>query len=207
MADDREIARLFRVNKTIHELVDDRGFQVSEEEKEMSFDNFKKTFAPNGSVDRNSLNFWTNSRTDPEDSIFVFYSDEKKVGVKTMRKFIGILDDKKIRRGIIIYADAMSPPARKVITQLGQDYTLEEYPEADLLVNITKHNLVPRHEVLPKEEKAALLLRYRLRETQLPRILISDPVARYYGLVRGQVVKITRPSETAGRYCTFRIVL
>jgi RNA polymerase Rpb5, C-terminal domain len=50
---------------------------------------------------------------------------------------------------------------------------VEFFTEAQLLVNITQHVLVPRHEVLTAEEKSAILLRYKVKDTQLPRILVS----------------------------------
>ncbi|PFH53112.1 hypothetical protein AMATHDRAFT_138149 [Amanita thiersii Skay4041] len=205
MAEVDETAKLWKVNRTIHELVRDRGYLVSDEEINMDLHHFREHYATHSVVDRGRMNFFTSSRNDPTDQIFVYFSEEKSVGVKTMRKMLGILDQHNIQRGIIVFPGNMTPSARKVIVAMAQTYRLEEFSESDLLVNITHHTLVPRHDVLTPEEKKLLLEKYRLKETQLPRIQLADPVARYYGLRRGQVVKITRPSETSGRYASYRI--
>jgi DNA-directed RNA polymerases I, II, and III subunit RPABC1 len=40
---------------------------------------------------------------------------------------------------------------------MAAQYRLEEFSEADLLVNIVHHMLVPQHEVLTTDEKKLLL--------------------------------------------------
>lgn len=81
---------------------------------------------------RGQLNFFTNHQSDLSDLVFVFFTDEKSVGIKTMRKYafslakcnyccllfcsrlLGILEEKSINRGIIVYPATMTPSARKV---------------------------------------------------------------------------------------------
>ncbi|KAJ3076213.1 DNA-directed RNA polymerases II 24 kDa polypeptide (RNA polymerase II subunit 5) [Quaeritorhiza haematococci] len=205
MDDDRQAARLWRVYKTVHEMVNDRGYTVSQGELGMTLDGFRDAYARNGMVDRQALTFLVQKRDDPTDQLLVFFTEDETVGIKPIKKICERMISQSIMKGILVYQKNLTPSANKVVQEMAPKYHLELFQEAELLVNITHHVLVPQHEVLSAEEKKTLLQRYRLKETQLPRIQPSDPVARYYGVKRGQVMRIVRPSETAGKYVTYRL--
>lgn len=139
-------------------------------------------------------------------SLWVEFCDEFSVGIGTMKNFCLHISEKNFSTGIFIYQNGISPAANKLVPTV-QPASIEVFQESDLVVNITHHELVPKHIRLSQEEKKELLARYRLKESQLPRIQREDPVAKYLGLKRGQVVKIIRRSETAGRYASYRICL
>lgn len=136
---------------------------------------------------------------------YVEFSSESTIGVKHIRAFAQTLDSQKVSNGIFVTQVPITAVAMRALEPLStRGITAEHFLESDLLVNITHHELVPKHVLLSAEEKKTLLARYRLQQHQLPRIQINDPVARYMGLKRGNVVKIIRKSETAGRYASYR---
>lgn len=74
-----------------------------------------------------------------------------------------------------------------------------------IVVNITEHSLVPEHQIISQIEKEQLLEKYNIKSfNNLPIILKNDPVAKYFGMRRGDVCKITRSSETSGIYISYR---
>ncbi|RKO97352.1 hypothetical protein CXG81DRAFT_11823 [Caulochytrium protostelioides] len=205
-APDRQAVKLWRVRKTIHEIVRDRGYMVSQHELDMSLEDFKSTHAASGVVDRSNLTFMVESQSqDKAKQLLVFFTEEEGLGIKHVKKIFERMAEQEVMHSIIIYQNSMTPSAQKIIQEMAPRWRVEIFKESELLVNITHHVLVPQHEVLTEEGKQTLLQRYRLKPSQLPRIMLNDPIARYYGLQRGEVVKIIRPSETAGKYVTYRL--
>ncbi|XP_030852190.1 DNA-directed RNA polymerases I, II, and III subunit RPABC1 [Strongylocentrotus purpuratus] len=209
MNDEAETYRLWRVRRTIMQLCHDRGYLVTQEELDQTLEQFKEQFGDKPSENRPSrkdLTVLVAHNDDPTDQMFVFFPEEKKVGMKTIKAYCQRMQEENITRAIITVQEKMTPSAKTSLGDMAPKYILEQFLEAELLINITEHDFVPEHVVMTGEEKAELLARYKLKDHQLPRIQVGDPVARYFGLKRGQVVKIIRPSETAGRYISYRLV-
>ena len=57
------------------------------------------------------------------------------------------------------------------------------------------------------EEKESLLKQYNIKDTQLPRMLTTDPIARYYGLKRKDVIRIIKQKLNSNEvYNTYRVI-
>ena len=83
---------------------------------------------------------------------------------------------------------------------------LRFFQAAAIVTNPMKHVLVPPHEKVPATEVPDLLKSMYAKKSQLPLIRFhEDPIARLLGLVPGDVVKITRPSPTAGECVMYRV--
>jgi len=75
-----------------------------------------------------------------------------------------------------------------------------------IINNPLNHTLVPLHEKVSKEEEASLMQSLYAKKSQFPLIRFhEDPIARMLGILPGDIVKITRPSPTAGKYITYRV--
>ncbi|GBC69939.1 hypothetical protein HRbin01_01646 [archaeon HR01] len=72
--------------------------------------------------------------------------------------------------------------------------------------DILEHSLVPKHELLSESEAEELLKRLNITKQQLPYILVSDPVVKRLGAKVGDIIRITRHSETAGTAVYYRVV-
>ncbi|RKO88091.1 RNA polymerase Rpb5, C-terminal domain-containing protein, partial [Blyttiomyces helicus] len=94
---------------------------------------------------------------------------------------------------ILVRPKPISPKAKKYLEKT-QKIKIESFVTDDLLVNITKHCLMPNYHVLRDTEKDDIYTTSRLQDSQLPRISLNDPVCRCYGVQRGDFISFTRKS-------------
>ena len=73
-------------------------------------------------------------------------------------------------------------------------------------INIQEHMLVPKHEIMTEKEISEEFSDVDYDFKNLPKIKADDPVVEEIGAKPGNVLRITRESQTAGEFVTYRIV-
>lgn len=175
------------VRLTLREMLRDRGYSRIDEE------NSERIVARNEKLEK----------------VLVYFVYDTKVSVKKMKSIKEIIDEdtNTYKCLILVYKSSITTFAKQFISTDVNNLNVQVFSENDLSFNITKHNLVPVHEVLTPDQKRAVLLKYKTGAKHFPMLLSSDPVARYYGALPGTMMRITRKSPTAGEYVLYRVVV
>lgn len=89
---------------------------------------------------------------------------------------------------------------RKTLKKTNEIFFLKE-----VQYNVTKHYMVPKHEVIKNDKHEEILQTYGLQsKTQLPLLLTSDPVVRFIGGQEGDIIKVTRMPQHVGEHVLYR---
>ena len=72
--------------------------------------------------------------------------------------------------------------------------------------DIQNHMLVPKHEIMTEDEISDEFSDVDYDFKDLPKIKSEDPVVKAINAKTGDVLRITRESQTAGVFVTYRIV-
>jgi len=74
-------------------------------------------------------------------------------------------------------------------------------------INIQKHVVVPKHEIMKKEQAELLLKKLNIIKGQLPKISIKDVMVKLLEAEEDDIIKVTRQSETNVKSIYYRVVI
>ena len=128
----------------------------------------------------------------------VYFHNEDRVGVKALRQWI-----ENSTADAIIVVSLEGPTAftkREVEQNCPQ---VQFFLFRDLCVNITRHTLVPKHELVSETD---IPVELSASKHELPMLWTTDRVAQYYAYRPGDIVRITRTAGTQEPVHYYRIV-
>lgn len=131
--------------------------------------------------------------------LIIFFSQVAKLNVATLKEYIKELENNGITHTIIIYNEKVTASVNKVIDNV-YHLQIELFQAKTLRFNITHHNLYNPHIRLNDQEKQQFIKKYG---TQIPQILRTDPICRYFNFKEGDILKIKRKNDNIA----YRIVV
>jgi DNA-directed RNA polymerase subunit H len=205
------IDNVYRSRMTLLDILEERGYNVDKYRK------FSPAEATAAAVAFPSLSFKVSKKDDDTKICDVRYAAISRQKLETF--FDDIDDDDAENTEVIVMMISPVSEAHH-ITALKQYMKLKDSGEKDrrklrvsffsvpmLVINPMKHMLVPKHEIVPAEKHKELMdSMYITSKSKFPEIKFHvDPIARCIGAVPGDIIKITRPSQSSGEAIVYRV--
>jgi DNA-directed RNA polymerase subunit H (RpoH/RPB5) len=205
------IDNVYRSRMTLLDILEDRGYNVSKYRK------FSPAEATAAVGAFGSLSFKVSKKDDETKVCDVRYADVSRQKLDTF--FNDIEDEDTENTEVIVMMSGPVTDAHHIIA-LKQYMKMKESSEKErrklrvsffsievLVINPMRHILVPKHEIVPQEYHKELMdSLYATSKSKFPEIKFHvDPIARCIGAVPGDIIKITRASQSAGESIIYRV--
>lgn len=194
--DYKEKTKLFKIRKTLLEMLGDRKYQIPSEIKDLNIQHFIAQY------ENNEIDIVL-------DNMYVRFFEEDKSFAKNDLKnnYAEIIEEHGDTINIIIIIKDKIASAVKTELEKNTYTNLEIFTHNELIFNITKNYLVPKHILLNEEEKQEVYKKYNMKNNDhFQQILVADPVAKYYAMRTGDLCKIIRSSPSSGIGISYRAV-
>lgn len=151
-----------------------------------------------------------------KDTLLCIYLESYTDNINNLKRFT---EDKGVTNMIIVVEfdlkseRKMENEKRKIYEALQsqqkfsmtEKMNIEVFGLNEFLYNISKHMMVPKHEILGEDEKIRLKIKYGLKDySKFLIILKTDAMAKYINSKEGDLVKITRYSKSIGESIAYR---
>ncbi len=176
--------------------------------KTIIFENTAKMIAERNKIDY--ITIFEEFKKNYDNNTTWFRNGDHKIAVKllfrkitTIRKIEDIEDflDKFKDHYKFVIVSKITPKAYKQFIEYDN---LEVFFDDDMLINKIDNILVPKHIMLTQEEQDQIRKEYGFNKIEIGIIKESDPIARYYNLKPGNIIRIERPSVNSGIAIYFR---
>ena len=191
---------LFKIRKTVIEMVEDRKYIVPDSDK-INFEEFSAQF------DAKNLDIFIPDEN--KSPIYIhFHNENKSLAKSDLKNLVESLIEKYNNHEIKIIILLKEKGNGSIFKELNkEEYKhVEIFMNKNMIFNITHHQMVPKHSLLSSEEEEEMLEKYNTTKNKLPKILRSDPIVQYYGMKSDQICKIIRKSPEVGVSVYYRLV-
>lgn len=190
---------LWKTRETVLRMLSDRGFSEADDYR-LDWETFEE-WADDDDIStiKEAMTLVIHKKSK---IAFVYWLPEPKLGDQLQTFLLPTIqelsDDPKNVVTIVITDEGVTPSATATIKNLAKKkIVIEIFKTAEITFPIVDHEFVPKHVACSVAEKKQIFKAYNINNANgLPSIATDDAVVRYFGIKKGQLVRIHRPSET-----------